>query len=30
VLRRLWLRLLVAFVLWIAFLAVMWATGVLG
>jgi hypothetical protein len=29
-LKRLWLRLLVALVIWMALLALMWATGIIG
>jgi hypothetical protein len=29
-LKRLWLRVLVALVIWMALLALMWATGIIG
>jgi hypothetical protein len=30
VLKRLWLRILVAFTLWMVLLALMWAVGIIG
>jgi hypothetical protein len=30
VLRRLWLRVLVAMTLWIVFVGLMWVTGIIG
>jgi hypothetical protein len=29
-LKRLWLRILVAFVIWMVLLAIMWALGIIG